>query len=377
MVAMSGGVDSSAAAAMLYAEGLDVVGVTLRLYDATGTAASIGGRCCGPRDIEDARATAAALGVPHYVLDEVDAFSAGVIDDFVAEYRAGRTPNPCVRCNQRLKFGPLVRFARAVGATALATGHYARLVPGGRGGLPRVARAADRDKDQSYFLFAVAPDLLRLVRFPLGGMTKDAVRLFARRAGLPGADKPDSQQICFIPDGDHRGFVEAHGGSGRPGRIVDEDGAVLGRHAGTHAYTVGQRRGVPAPGGERRFVLRMVPSTGDVVVGPRARLGARSLRVSETFWPGGMPDGDRRCAVQIRHHAPALPAWVEPRPGRTAAVRLVEPAFGAAPGQAAVFYDGDVVVGGGFIAAAVPGIPLAAGAPADLTGAAGAVSGAW
>jgi len=206
--------------------GAEVVGVTLKLYDASGTSASIGGRCCGPRDIEDARATAADLGIPHYVINETESFRRAVIDDFIWEHRVGRTPNPCVRCNEKLKFAPLVRFAEAIGADALATGHYARLVTAAGGSntppdAPRLLRALDRDKDQSYFLFGVRPETFAKVRFPLGGMTKAEVRAIARRAGLANADKPDSQQICFIPDGDHRGFVEAHGGAGLPGAIVD------------------------------------------------------------------------------------------------------------------------------------------------------------
>jgi tRNA (5-methylaminomethyl-2-thiouridylate)-methyltransferase len=355
VVAMSGGVDSSTAAALLVEQGHDVVGATLRLYDASGTAASIGGRCCGPRDIEDARATAAALGFPHYVLDESEAFAAGVIDDFVDAHRAGRTPNPCVRCNERLKFGPLLAFADAIGAASLATGHYARLVGAPEG--PALARAADRDKDQSYFLFGVRPELLARVRFPLGDRTKDEVRAAARRLGLPNADKPDSQQICFIPDGDHMAFVEARGGAGPSGAVIDdESGAVLAAHAGTHRFTVGQRRAVPGgPGGPagRRFVLRIDAATGQVRVGPRERLGRTELRVADVRWRPPAPGAaghPLRCHVQIRHHAAPAPAWLEPAPGDTARVRLDEPAFGVAPGQAAVFYDdGERVIGGGWI----------------------------
>ncbi|HTA20844.1 MAG TPA: tRNA 2-thiouridine(34) synthase MnmA, partial [Polyangia bacterium] len=251
VVAMSGGVDSSTAAALLVEQGHDVVGVTLKLYDASGTSAAVG-RCCGPRDIADARATAAALDFPHYVIDESAAFRAAVIDEFVAEHRVGRTPNPCVRCNEKLKFGPLLAFADAVGATALATGHYARLVPGADGAPPTLARAADAHKDQSYFLFGVRPEWLARVRFPLGDKTKDEVRGIARRLGVPNADKPESQEICFIPDGDHKAFVEARGGAGKAGVVVDdESGAVLSAHAGTHRFTVGQRRGVPGGAADR------------------------------------------------------------------------------------------------------------------------------
>jgi tRNA (5-methylaminomethyl-2-thiouridylate)-methyltransferase len=352
VVAMSGGVDSSAAAAMLVEAGHDVVGVTLRLYDASGTAASIGGRCCGPRDIEDARATAAHLGIPHHVIDESAAFSAAVIDDFVAEYRAGRTPNPCVRCNERIKFGPLLAFADAVGAGALATGHYARLAADDGGGVA-LGRARDADKDQSYFLFGLRPEILTRVRFPLGDQTKEEVRALARRFALPNADKPDSQEICFIPGGDHVTFLDARGGGGPAGAIVDDaTGATLGAHAGTHAFTVGQRRGLPAASG-RRFVLRIDAATGEVRVGPRERLGRDRLRVADVRWLDPRAAGDRRrCAVQIRHHAAAAPAWIAPAGDGTTLVELDQPAFGVAPGQAAVFYDGaERVLGGGWIEA--------------------------
>jgi tRNA-specific 2-thiouridylase len=352
VVAMSGGVDSSTAAALLCERGAEVVGVTLKLYDASGTSASIGGRCCTPRDIDDARATAAQLGFAHYVLDESEAFGRAVIDDFVASHAGGRTPNPCVRCNERLKFGPLIRFARAVGAEALATGHYARLAlaDGDGAGSPRLLRAVDRDKDQAYFLFAVRPELLSFVRFPLGGLTKAEVRGEARRLGLPNWDKPDSQQICFIPDGDHKAFVAARGGAGKPGAIVDESGRELGQHPGTHHFTVGQRKGVPpVGGGQPRFVLRVDAGSGQVSVGPRSLLGRRELRVGDARWlrPATLRSSFR-CEVQIRHHSRPHPGTVNPRDGG-ADVTLDAPADGVAPGQAAVFFRDDEVLGGGWI----------------------------
>ena len=296
VVAMSGGVDSSTAAAVLVDAGYDVVGVTLRLYDASGTAASIGGRCCGPRDIEDARATAAHLGIPHHVIDESAAFSAAVIDDFVAEYRAGRTPNPCVRCNERIKFGPLLAFVDAVGAGALATGHYARLAPDGSGGVA-LGRARDADKDQSYFLFGVRPEVLARVRFPLGDKTKDEVRALARRYLLPNAEKAESQEICFIPDGDHVGFLAARGGAGPAGAIVDDaTGAPPGRsrrHAHLHrrpASRLARRHRAPVRAADRRRHRRGAGRAARAA-GPRfaacrrrplarpaVRRGARALR---------------------------------------------------------------------------------------------------
>jgi tRNA (5-methylaminomethyl-2-thiouridylate)-methyltransferase len=350
VVAMSGGVDSSTAAALLVEQGHDVVGVTLKLYDAKGTSAAVG-RCCGPRDIADARATAAALGFPHYVIDESEAFAASVIDEFVAEHRVGRTPNPCVRCNEKLKFGPLLAFADAVGATALATGHYARLVPATDGGAPTLARAADAHKDQSYFLFGVRTAWLARARFPLGELTKGEVRAHAVRLGVPNADKPESQEICFIPDGDHKAFVEARGGGGRPGVIVDdESGAVVSAHAGTHRFTIGQRRGVPGGAADRRFVLRIDAATGTVHVGPRERLGRTDVRVADVRWLGAAPRERLRCAVQIRHHATPAAAWLELAGDGCVDVQLDEPALGVAPGQAAVFYDAaDAVIGGGWI----------------------------
>lgn len=351
VVAMSGGVDSSAAAALLAEAGAEVVGVTLKLYDAAGTTASVGGRCCTPRDIDDARAVAARYGFAHYVLDESQAFSEAVIDDFVSAHAEGRTPNPCVRCNEKMKFGPLVRFARAIGAEALATGHYARLET--LGDEVRLRRAVDRDKDQAYFLFAVPPAVLPFVRFPLGEMTKDQVRAEGRRLGLPNWDKADSQQICFIPDGDHKAFVAARGGAGRPGEIIDEAGQVMGEHQGTHHFTVGQRKGLPAVGGaEKRFVLRVDAASGQVHVGPRSLLGRRQLRVTDMRWLRPHLGRQLRCQVQIRHHSQAHAASVEVLDGGggESAVLLDDPAFGVAPGQAAVFFQDDEVLGGGWIA---------------------------
>jgi tRNA-specific 2-thiouridylase len=349
VVAMSGGVDSSAAAGLLWEQGHDVVGVTLKLYDAQGTAASIGGRCCTPRDIDDARATAHRFGFPHYVVDESEAFAAGVIDDFVTNHSLGLTPNPCVRCNEKMKFGPLVRFARSVGAEALATGHYARVEVGEDG--VRLRRAIDRDKDQAYFLFAVAPALFSYVRFPLGEMTKPQVRAQAQRLGLPNWDKADSHEICFIPDGNHKAFVEARGGAGPSGTIVDETGRTVGEHAGTHHFTVGQRKGLPGIGGEeKRFVVRIDAGSGKVSIGPRSQLGRSEAQVVDVRWLRPIEAPSFRCEVQFRHHSVAHPATVVSTPdGCRATVQFDRPAEGVSPGQAAVFFRDDEVLGGGWI----------------------------
>src|SRR6186713_2400525 len=237
VAALSGGVDSATAAGLLVEQGHRVVGMTMRLYDARGTAASAGGRCCGPRDVEDARAVCAHLGIPFYVVELAAEFAAAVVDDFVEAYLAGETPNPCVKCNQHIKFTPLLERARAIGADVLVTGHYARLEDGA------LRRGADAGKDQSYFLFSMPARELGSVRFPLGALTKEEVRAHARRLGLPNADKPESQEICFVPDGDHGSFVAARA-LVRPGAIRDEAGRELGRHDGVHRYTIGQRRGL-------------------------------------------------------------------------------------------------------------------------------------
>jgi len=342
VVALSGGVDSATAAGLLVEAGHKVVGLTLRLYDARGTAASSGGRCCGPRDMEDARKVCAHLGIPFYVVDHEREFSRAVVDDFVAEYAAGRTPNPCVRCNEHVKFGPLLRRARALGAAKLATGHYARLEDG------RLRRAVDDAKDQSYFLFAMPIADRGDVLFPLGGMTKDEVRGHAARLGLPVATKPESQEICFVPDGDHAAFV-ARRAAATPGEIVDEEGAVLGEHAGVHGFTVGQRRGLGIARGAPQYVIGVDALTRRVKVGPRSALARASIEVGDVRWAGAPPEGPFAAAVQVRHRHRAVDARVTPGAGGATVTFAAPLASGAAPGQAAVFYVGDEVVGGGWI----------------------------
>jgi tRNA-specific 2-thiouridylase len=349
VVALSGGVDSATAAALLVERGDRVVGMTMRLYDASGTRASSGGRCCGPRDVEDARRVAEHLGIPFYVLDFSEEFSSRVMDDFVTEYARGRTPNPCVRCNEHIKFTPLLRAARSIGADRLATGHYAQIVE--VEGALRLRRAVDSDKDQSYFLFNMPRAALPEVMFPLGGLKKEEVRAHARRLGLPNADKVESQEICFIPDGDHAGFVAARA-LVRPGRFVDESGASIGDHDGVHRYTIGQRRGLGISAPEPRYVNAIDASSGDVTVGPETSLYRDALAVESLTWAGAPPSSSLRAGVQLRHRHTPRPATITPRPDGGVDVRLDVPERAVTPGQAAVFYGGaagDEVLGGGFI----------------------------
>jgi tRNA-specific 2-thiouridylase len=343
VVALSGGVDSATCAALMVEAGHRVIGISMRLYDAKGTRASVGGRCCGPRDLEDARAVCAHLDIPFYVVDYSAEFGRAVIDDFVLEYTSGRTPNPCVRCNERVKFAPLARRARALGASALVTGHYARITGG------RLLRARDANKDQSYFLFAMDRAALAFVRFPLGDYSKDEVRDLARRHGLPNADKPDSQEICFVPDGDYAGFVSSRTNPA-PGAIVDQAGSVLGHHQGVHRYTVGQRRGLGLGTGEPLYVLGVRADRREVVVGPRAELARSHIEVEDVRWLSDVPaTTPLRVAVQIRHRHAPRPATVARAEGGRVTVTLDTPEPAVAPGQAAVFYEGERVLGGGWI----------------------------
>jgi tRNA-specific 2-thiouridylase len=342
VAALSGGVDSATAAGLLVEAGCRVVGMTMRLAKDDVRAAE--GRCCGPRDVEDARAVAAHLDIPHYVVDLAAEFSAAVVDDFVEAYLGGETPNPCVKCNQHIKFTPLLDRARQIGAGALVTGHYARI----GGGL---WRGVDVEKDQSYFLFAMPAASIDSVWFPLGGMTKAEVRAHARRLGLPNAGKAESQEICFVPDGNAAGFVaRAAVKRGRPvagGAIVDEAGVELGRHDGIHHFTIGQHKGLGnLATRERMYVVGLEPREARVVVGPRVAAERGELVVRDVRWLVEPRGTMIEAAVQVRHRGEPTPARIEVASGR---VVLDAPRV-AARGQAAVFYDGDRVLGGGWIA---------------------------
>ncbi|MCD7060727.1 tRNA 2-thiouridine(34) synthase MnmA [Pelagibacterium xiamenense] len=366
VVAMSGGVDSSVVAGLLAREGYEVIGVTLQLYD-HGEATFRKGSCCAGQDIHDARRVSAALGIPHYVLDYEERFRKAVIDPFAESYAKGETPIPCVSCNQTVKFEDLMTVAKDLGADCLATGHYVRsdLVDGKRG----LFRPLDADKDQTYFLFATTPEQLDYLRFPLGGMTKEETRALAREMGLTIADKHDSQDICFVPQGSYSDVIRKLMPEAEvPGDIVDREGNVLGRHKGIIHYTVGQRRGLGIASGEPLYVIKLDPRSQQVVVGPKSALTTHTVRLRDVNWLGPRPLAEMAAGngmaleAKVRSTRAPQESVIHMRDGEVY-VTLVAGENGIAPGQACVLYADDgsdaQVLGGGFIAEAVPAAMVA------------------
>lgn len=350
IAAMSGGVDSAVAAARAVDAGHDVTGVHLALSRNPRSYRSGARGCCSIEDSNDARRAADTLGIPFYVWDLSEEFADEVVEDFIAEYTAGRTPNPCLRCNEKIKFAAVLDRALALGFDAVATGHYANLVTGDDG-LIQMHRAVDHGKDQSYVLGVLTQEQLRHSLFPLGGDVKTQVRIEAEQRGLQVAKKPDSHDICFVADGDNAGWLSEKLGP-KPGAIVDESGTVLREHDGAYAFTIGQRRGlhlgVPADDGKPRFVLDIEPINGTVTVGPREHLEVDELTCIKPLWCGAVPETELDCTVQLRAHGNEHRARVRVV-GDEVEVDLIDPAFGIAPGQACVIYDGTRVVGSGTI----------------------------
>ena len=350
VAAMSGGVDSSVAAALLKQAGHEVIGLSMQLYDQSGGTKSFGS-CCTLDDLYDARRVASSLGIPHYIVNLEGRFQDTVVANFVREYLAGRTPLPCAHCNTDLKFAELVTRALGLGAEAVATGHYARVDRPRTDGPWRLQRGLDPSKDQSYFLFGLTQEQLAHAVFPLGEMTKAHVREIARGLGLAVADKRDSQEICFVPDNGYAAVVERRaGGAARPGAIVDGDGQALGRHDGVHRFTIGQRKGLGLSSAEPLYVIGLRADRAEVVVGAKPQLERRELTAVDVNWiAGGPPPTPLRATAQIRsRHTPA-PALVEPLDDGRARVTFDEPQLAVTPGQAVVFYAGDEGLGGGWI----------------------------
>lgn len=345
---MSGGVDSSVAAALLARDGHDVVGLSMQLYDQSGDTRF--GTCCTIDDLHDARRVASRIGIPHYIVNFERQFADTVISNFVGEYAAGRTPIPCVHCNGDLKFATLVDRAEGLGAEFVATGHYARVDLDPATGRYRLKRGADPAKDQSYFLFTLDQAQLSHAMFPVGDLDKAAVRAQARALGLAVAEKPDSHEICFVADGNHAAFLERHGQTAAAGAIRDLAGHVVGRHEGVHRFTVGQRKGLGLSSPIPLYVVGIDANANSVTVGPRNALERGDLTASRVNWIAGVaPEPGTRVTARIRHKHREAPASVDPIGPDRARVTFDDPQSAVAPGQAVVFYDGDVVVGGGWI----------------------------
>nr|WP_231126510.1 tRNA 2-thiouridine(34) synthase MnmA [Motilibacter aurantiacus] len=366
MAAMSGGVDSAVAAARALDAGHEVTGVHLALASGAPDRSGRSRGCCTPEDARDARRAADVLGIPFYVWDLAERFAEDVVQDFLDEYAAGRTPNPCLRCNEKIKFAAVLDKALALGFDAVCTGHYARVLDGPDG--PELHRAVDVEKDQSYVLGVLDAGQVAAAMFPLGADRKADVRAEAARRGLAVADKPDSTDICFVSDGDTAGFLRERLGDA-PGEVVDETGAVVGAHSGAYAFTVGQRRGLrigrPAADGRPRYVLEISPVSNRVVVGPAEALDVTELVGVRPRWPGPVPAGAFRCAAQVRAHGDAVPATAYPEEGRLV-VRLDAPVRGVAPGQAVVLYSSTRVLGSATISGA--GAPAARASGATQAG---------
>jgi tRNA-specific 2-thiouridylase len=344
---MSGGVDSSVAAHLLKQQGYDVIGLTFRGWPQDCRSIEED-KCCGPQAVADARMVAHSLNIPHYVIDEIETFQREVMDYFAAEYQRGRTPNPCVICNEKVKFGSLLKKARSLGAEMIATGHYARITRNDR---YELRKSRDERKDQTYFLFSLNQEQLSRALFPLGELTKAEVRSLAKEIGLKTYGKQESQEVCFVPENDYRRFLrESAGVKDLPGEVVTRDGRVLGHHTGIHNFTIGQREGLNLGGQPRPlYVLELEPAGNRVIVGPRQDLLRAEFEVSHCIWHGDEPVEPVEVTVKPRHQHPGARAFVQALPGQQARVELPEPQSAITPGQAAVFYRDDCVLGGGWI----------------------------